>query len=808
LYVLESNVFDGTTFLDPEVQTDLEASIIRMEGNAPYAFTQDERGRLLVGGRQGITLYDTTLSQTIGYRDGLTPPVFDLASIGDQLAALTRRGLFIFSRDGEKPRIEIQEVFGERRYDLDTSVLELRAFEPHGWGWGYRLPSLNFAYRGTSLKTRPNALAYQYRLLGYSDDWTVTRDERVEFPRDGEKHLIPGEYTFEVRAIDRDLVYGEPASIPIKIVWPIWLIAQDIGLLFGICAVVGFVLHSRKSARELGVRVEERTRALSISNTALNQRMAEQACLYQISSLLDTPDLSPHEMVDRSLQILPHGFPEPHDVRVRVQLGDYENSSPLFSDTPLQFSHRVQRRHFSVAVEVAFPDRREPAEDDAIKDLEKKTDTPKESETVVAVTEALALATERFQAEQQLRESEEYLRSIVSYLVDGLVAVDDQLRIVSFNPAAEKIFDYTATEVIGRSVDLLVPPDENKSEHLLFRIAAADVEKGRGKGQQMAEVFGQRKGGETFPMDLAVGVFDHTAGRRLIGLVRDITSRTEDQRRLNQAQKMEAIGQMASGVAHEINTPMQYVASNISFIGQGLSELETVLVGLMQLADSVIDGEDIPPNLRNLLNLASDTDLEFVHERLPQAVEDAVIGTERVSEIVQALREAAHPGTGQKVASNISNILHNAVIVSRNSWKYHAELFEDYDDSCPMVAVYVGELSQAFINLIVNAADAVQEEIERAAPESRAKGEIRLTSRKIEDYVEVRISDTGGGVAPEIGSKIFDYFFTTKAPGKGTGQGLAIAYDVIVNKHGGELSFDSAPERGSIFIVRLPIHPV
>jgi signal transduction histidine kinase len=185
-----------------------------------------------------------------------------------------------------------------------------------------------------------------------------------------------------------------------------------------------------------------------------------------------------------------------------------------------------------------------------------------------------------------------------------------------------------------------------------------------------------------------------------------------------------------------------------------------------------------------------------------------MIGTERVSEIVQALREAAHPGTGQKVDSNISTILHNAAIVSRNSWKYHAELLEDYDESCPMVAVFVGELSQAFINLIVNAADAVQEEIERAAPESQAKGEIRLTSQLVDSFVEVRISDTGGGVSPEIRSKIFDYFFTTKAPGKGTGQGLAIAYDVIVNKHGGELSFDSVPQRGSTFIVRLPIHPL
>ncbi len=802
--VLEPGVFYGASFSDPVVRMDLNSSMVRTDLNSPNAFAQDDRGRLLVGGRRGITLHDTTLSQTIGHRDGLIPPVFDLVPIGNQLAVLTGKGLFIFSRHGEKPRVEIKEVFGERPYDLDDSVLEMRAFDQQGFS--FRLPSLKFEYRGSSLKTRPKALAFQYRLIGYRDEWIVTRGTQARFPNPGEKSLEPGEYTFEVRAIDRDLVYGDSARVDFRIVWPLQQIANIVGSLLGICAVVAFILHTRKSARQLGVRVEERTRELSISNMALGKRMAEQACLYQIANLLDTPDLSLGEVVDRALEILPQGFAKPDEIRVRVQLGDYESSSPLFSNTPLQFTHRVERRQFSAEVQVAFPDLGEPVGLDTLENLEKKITTLKERDMIIAVTEALALATERFNAEQQLRESEGYLRSIVSYLVDGLVTVDNELRIISFNPAAEKIFGYTAAEVSGLSVDLLVPPDQNKSEHQLFRIVAADDKKKSEQGQQTAEVFGQRKGGEVFPMDLAVGVFDQADGRQLIGLVRDITSRTEDQRRLSQAQKMEAIGQLASGIAHEINTPMQYVASNLSFVGQGLSELEALLVELIKLADSVEQGEDVPPPLRNLLALAGDTDLEFVHERLPQAIEDAVLGTERVTEIVQALREAAHPGTGNKVASNVNHVLHNAAIVSRNSWKYNSELVEDYDESCPLVPVFVGELSQALINLIVNAADAIGDEIERSAPEGDAKGEIRLATRKVDDCVEIEIADTGGGIPQEIQPKIFDYFFTTKAPGKGTGQGLAIVYDVIVNKHGGELSFDSVPGRGTTFTVHLPIH--
>jgi signal transduction histidine kinase len=151
--------------------------------------------------------------------------------------------------------------------------------------------------------------------------------------------------------------------------------------------------------------------------------------------------------------------------------------------------------------------------------------------------------------------------------------------------------------------------------------------------------------------------------------------------------------------------------------------------------------------------------------------------------------------------------LHNAAIVSRNTWKYKAELVEDYDESCPLVPAFVGELSQAFINLIVNAADAIEEKIERSAPADNARGEIRVATRKSGDFVEVAIADTGGGIPQQIQSRIFDYFFTTKAPGKGTGQGLAIAYDVIVNRHEGELSFDSVAGRGTTFTVRLPLNP-
>ena len=196
-------------------------------------------------------------------------------------------------------------------------------------------------------------------------------------------------------------------------------------------------------------------------------------------------------------------------------------------------------------------------------------------------------------------------------------------------------------------------------------------------------------------------------------------------------------------------------------------------------------------------------DWDYLAEEIPSAIEQSREGVQRVTSIVRAMKEFSHPGTKEKVLLDINKIIDTTVTISRNEWKYVADLEMDLDESLPSVPCLSDEMSQVFLNLIVNAAQAIGEQL-GDNPEG-PKGTIRITTRPLEREVEIRISDTGPGIPEEVRQKIFDPFFTTKDPGKGTGQGLAIARDVVVHKHGGAIEVESEPGQGAVFIIRLPL---
>lgn len=203
-------------------------------------------------------------------------------------------------------------------------------------------------------------------------------------------------------------------------------------------------------------------------------------------------------------------------------------------------------------------------------------------------------------------------------------------------------------------------------------------------------------------------------------------------------------------------------------------------------------------------NTVDEGDVEFLAQRLPKSIDDAEAGVGTVTDIVRTLRETALPRMDKKAASDINAIVHNASIVTRNGWKDNARLTETYDESLENVLVFPGELGQVMINLIVNAADAIEEQRMRSDTDNAPLGEIRLQTRRYDGGCEIRVSDTGSGIPGEVQPHIFDYFFTTKDPGKGTGQGLAIVYDAVTNKHGGEITFETEIGQGTTFVIRLP----
>jgi PAS domain S-box-containing protein len=280
-----------------------------------------------------------------------------------------------------------------------------------------------------------------------------------------------------------------------------------------------------------------------------------------------------------------------------------------------------------------------------------------------------------------------------------------------------------------------------------------------------------------------------------------ITNLTEAQSKIVQSEKLVSIGQLAAGIAHEINTPIQYVGDNIRFFQEAFSEFLKVTEKYEKIPDFLssdeADTKVMVDEIEKVLNLA---DLEYLKKELPEALTQSIEGVDRVAAIVRSMKEFSHPGISEKIEVDINSSIESTITVSRNEWKYVAEMKTILDRTIPLVPCLPGELNQVFLNIIINASHAIAEKVK----ESGDKGIICIETLKNKDFVEVRISDTGGGIPEKIQNKIFDPFFTTKEVGKGTGQGLSISYPVVVEKHGGELFFETEEGIGTTFIIKLP----
>ena len=269
-----------------------------------------------------------------------------------------------------------------------------------------------------------------------------------------------------------------------------------------------------------------------------------------------------------------------------------------------------------------------------------------------------------------------------------------------------------------------------------------------------------------------------------------------------QSQKMEVLGQLVSGIAHEINTPTQYIGDNLHFIAEGLNGLFRLIEQYDGLLESLADNPQYAELVKAISDVSDEIDKAFLIEELPGAVNRSVDGNQRVAEVVQSLREFAHPSDEAKVPTDINHAITTSVSLARNEWKYEAEMVLDLAPDLPLVSCIPGAFNQVIINLLVNAAHAISDVRDSDGEE---KGEINISTRQIDEEVEIRIRDTGGGIPEHVQAKIFDPFFTTKEVGRGTGQGLAIVNSIVVDTHGGVIGFDYEEGKGTTFVLRFPI---
>jgi PAS domain S-box-containing protein len=406
---------------------------------------------------------------------------------------------------------------------------------------------------------------------------------------------------------------------------------------------------------------------------------------------------------------------------------------------------------------------------------------------------------------KQAESAHAFLASIVDSSDDSIIGSDIAGTILSWNDGAEKLFGYTREEAIGKSVTILFPPDL-RPDYLKTTLNKV----GQLREVKRFETVRMAKGGIPIDVSVILSPIRDTTGtvRGLSGIYRDIRDRKQaDKQReimevqLRHAQKLESVGRLAAGVAHEINTPVQFVSDSVYFVRDGLKNVFDLIVEYQTECKAAADGSNVGKMVAQINRVEQDVDLPYLLEQLPKALDRALDGLDRVAVIVRSMKEFAHPDQTEKTTVDLNRSIASTLTVARNEYKYVADLETEFGD-IPGVTCNVGEINQVVLNLVVNAAHAIADVV--AGTEE--KGRIRIKTWHEEDEAVITIADTGGGIPAEIRGRIFDPFFTTKEVGRGTGQGLTIARAVIVDKHGGALDFETEVGRGTTFLIRLPIN--
>lgn len=410
----------------------------------------------------------------------------------------------------------------------------------------------------------------------------------------------------------------------------------------------------------------------------------------------------------------------------------------------------------------------------------------------------------QFMARKMAEDEREHLTRerllILDCAAEGIYGVDLSGCITFMNRAAAAMLQCSPTDVTGRnSHNLFCRLQDEKRSHLpescpIARTLASQ-EGIRG------ELTDLRRTNDT-RFEAEFSVFPLIESREMKGAVvcfNDVTDRKRMEVELRHSQKLEAVGALAAGIAHEINTPIQFVGDNTRFLQDAFRDVAKMIKAYEQLRESTTNGTEAIAT-EAVLEAHKKAEWEYLEVEIPKALEQALDGVNRVATIVRGMKEFSHVDrSSQKVAADLNKALESTLIVARNELKYVADV-EVHFGKLPPVPCHLGDLNQVFLNLLINAAHAISDVVKG----TQSKGRIEVRTSRDGDRIEVAISDTGTGVPEAIRDKIFDPFFTTKEVGRGTGQGLALARAVIVEKHGGTLTFDTEMGKGTTFYIRLP----
>jgi two-component system, NtrC family, sensor kinase len=392
------------------------------------------------------------------------------------------------------------------------------------------------------------------------------------------------------------------------------------------------------------------------------------------------------------------------------------------------------------------------------------------------------------------------LETILNNIDVGVVLIDPEMRMLKWNSTMELLFPQIQGKKGTHCFELIPEHPRSALCDECSTVKAFEMKRPMHTERIISTKDGLK---ELRISSLPIIEHDKSIKKGMI-LYYDITEIMEGQRAVSESNKLVAVGQLASGIAHEINTPVQFVGDNIGYLRDTFGNLQPLFSLTKEIQESGCDDQtSLHERCLRLQEVAEAADLDFILQDIPDAIAQSLEGVKRISDIVKAMKDFAHPGEQEKTLADLNGLIQATLTVCKNEWKYVAEITLNLDSDLPQVECLSSEISQVILVLVVNAAHSIEEKI---ADGTCKMGKIHIATKRYEENrVQIVIQDTGKGIPAEIQEKIFQAFFTTKKRGKGTGQGLTMARNIITEKHNGQLLFTSEPGNGTEFSIILPV---
>ncbi len=379
---------------------------------------------------------------------------------------------------------------------------------------------------------------------------------------------------------------------------------------------------------------------------------------------------------------------------------------------------------------------------------------------------------------------------------NSVVILDSVGKILYVNKKFSTTTLFKFNEVLNRNVKDNLPYMCEFADNSVWEILLTEKE-WHGQAKNI------RKNGNYFWESVSIYTQrDENSYRNFYVIIKDdITERIKIENQRTISKKLESIGHLAAGIAHEINSPLQFVNDSIYFLDISFNDMivyiKTIENHIKNIGESIENYEELNNSLQAL---KENLDLEFVLNEVPDAFNRISNGLGRVNKIITAMKRFTHSSQNEKSLTDINQEIEMATILTKNEWKYVAEMKLNLAEDLPLVFCLVDEINQVLINLIVNASHTIADKKEM----TETDGTITITTSMDGNDCKITVSDTGKGILPENMDKVFDPFFTTKDPGKGTGQGLSLSHDVIVTKHGGQIYLESEYGHGTTVTIKIP----